>query len=62
MSSSEYSALLSELQKLSSSNQPPNDEETRQRLSEELRKASMSIETPLEAVRRISYAVSANFW
>lgn len=50
------SLLIEELSKLSTS--PPEDEGLRRQLSSALTRASLAIESPLEAVRRLSYAVS----
>lgn len=55
MAASQYSILLSELQKLSDS--PPHDEETRQELISAFYQASLRLETALGSIRRISTSV-----
>lgn len=57
--SSSYTNLLDELEKLSK-NSPPEDGVERQKLADALRKASLSIETPLEFMRRVCFGVSSD--
>jgi len=54
----DYALLLSELQKLCLCS-TVEDEDTRHNVADALRKASLSIESPLEVIRRISHGVSS---
>lgn len=60
MSSPDYSSLVTQLQNLSQ--KPPEDAVSRRHISAAVKEATLALETPLETVRRIAFAVSHVSW